>query len=84
MSLQERRKWKKMQQEHNSKQTSGGVESLQEGINPFCTQGLIPTHYLPTEKIPAGKECGDGAGRRQTNLWKSKHLFLNSGVSAQP
>lgn len=54
------KKTEKMQQEHNSKQTSGGVESLQEGINPFCTQGLVPTHYLPTEKIPAGKECGDG------------------------
>ena len=37
----------KMQQEHNSKQTSGGVESLQEGINPFCTQGLVqPTISL--------------------------------------
>ena len=83
------------QREHSSKQTGGGgpgggggvggwAESPQEGINPFRTQGMVPAHSLTPEKGPDGRECGDGAGRRQTSLWKSNPLVLNSGDSAQP
>lgn len=54
------------------------------GNELFLHSGLVPATLFPAEKVREGKEYGDRAWGRQTSIQKSKHLFWNFGVSAQP